>query len=284
MSSQSVSYKELIDLGYRRLFEHSDTPRIDAEYLLQHVTGQSMAWLIAWNDSFANKDHVSAFLALLEQREQGMPIAYLLGERDFWTLTLTVNEHVLIPRPDTEALVECALDKLPAGQTLRLLDLGTGSGAIALALAKERPLTKVIAVDKHAEALAVAQQNAVRNSITNVEFRQSDWFDQIDGRFHLIASNPPYVAPGDPHLNQGDLRFEPATALSAPNHGLADLETIIQTAPEYLHADGWLLVEHGFEQADNVSELFLHNGFSDIQLQRDLNGLPRCTAGKLKTL
>lgn len=283
MSGQSVSYKQLIDLGYQRLFDSSDTPRIDAEYLLQHITGQSMAWLIAWSDSFASADHVAGFLALLEQREKGTPIAYLIGERDFWTLTLTVNEHVLIPRPDTEALVECALSKLPTAQPLRLLDLGTGSGAIALALAKERPLATVLAVDKHPEALAVAQHNAARNNITNVEFQRSDWFAQIDGQFHLIASNPPYVAPGDPHLNQGDLRFEPASALSAPNNGLADLETIIQTAPKHLQARGWLIVEHGFDQADAVRGLFLANSFCEVHLQRDLNDLPRCTVGQLKS-
>ncbi|GHA06584.1 release factor glutamine methyltransferase [Arenicella chitinivorans] len=280
MSTQPVSYKQLIELGYQRLFDSSDTPRIDAEYLLQHVTGQSMAWLIAWSDSFASTNHVAAFLALLAQREQGTPIAYLIGERDFWTLTLTVNRHVLIPRPDTEALVECALNKLPTDQPLRLLDLGTGSGAIALALAKERPLASVFAVDSQADALAVANHNAERNAITNATFLQSDWFEQIEGRFDLIASNPPYVAPGDPHLSQGDLRFEPDSALSAANNGLADLESIIQSAPDYLHPNGWLVVEHGFDQAEAVRDLFTLNHFREIHLHSDLNELPRCTAGR----
>jgi release factor glutamine methyltransferase len=281
VSQNAVSYQQLIDLGCERLFDCSDTPRIDAEYLLQHVTNQSMAWLIAWGDSYANPESISAFLELIEQRAQGSPIAYLIGEREFWTLKLKVNHNVLIPRPDTEALVECALNKLPSDQALRLLDLGTGSGAIALALAKERPKSTVFAVDKEAEALSVAIDNAHLNEIHNVHFNVSHWFDQIDGRFDLIASNPPYVAPDDPHLTRGDLRFEPMSALAAPNHGLADLQTIIHDAPNYLRTDGWLIVEHGYDQAAAVRRLFIDNGFSDIELHHDLNQLPRCSIGRL---
>ncbi len=275
-----LTYRALLDDAAHTLYESCDTPRIDAEVLLQHVLQQPLAWLIANGDTAATQDHSKRFYDLVAQRLSGQPIAYLLGYREFWTLNLTVNEHVLIPRPDTECLVEAALERLNKEEPSRLLDLGTGSGAIGLALAKEQPLAKVLAVDYSTDALAVAKANALSNHVSNIEFAQSDWFSNVDRHpgFHLIAANPPYVAEGDAHLEQGDLRFEPKMALSCGNNGLSDLTTIIESAKDYLLSHGSLLLEHGHEQFSDVERLLKDNGYRDIELYKDLNQLPRCTA------
>jgi len=277
-----LSYRGLLDDATRTLYESCDTPRIDAEYLMQHVIEQSMAWLISHGDSPASAEHTKEFSRLIEQRAKGTPIAYLMGYRDFWTLRLRVNKHVLIPRGDTEVLVEQALERLDVKASQTILDLGTGSGAIALSLAKECPQAQVTAVDQQAEALVVAQENARLNNISNVEFRQSDWFAAIgaEQQFELIASNPPYVELGDPHLQQGDLRFEPETALVADEQGLSDLRSIINAAPNYLKPDAWLLLEHGYQQASAVEQSLTEAGFNNIELYADLNHLPRCTAAQ----
>jgi len=279
-----LSYKALLDDATKQLYELSDTPRIDAEVLMQHVLGQGIAWLISYGDTIASAAHIKAFYELVGQREKGKPIAYLTGSRDFWTLSLDVNENVLIPSPDTETLVEAALEHLPAGAESMILDLGTGSGAIALSLAKERPEAKIIGAEYHEGALDVAKANAVKNKVENVEFVLSDWFSNIDPqtRFDLIASNPPYVEPGDPHLDQGDLRFEPITALTAEENGLADIRNIVENAANYLVANGVLVIEHGYNQAEAVADLFDTNSYTDVQLFKDINDLPRCTLGKLK--
>ena len=278
-----LTYKALLDDASKLLYESSDTPRIDAEVLMQHVIGQPLAWLIAYGDTIATADHVKAFCQLADARKEGNPIAYLTGSRDFWSLTLKVNEHVLIPRPDTETLVEEALQRLPKDSELAILDLGTGSGAIALSLAKERPQARVLAIDSEAGALGVARENADLNNIDNVEFLLSNWFDALGDRqaFNLIAANPPYVEPDDPHLQRGDLRFEPDSALIANGHGLSDLSRIIETAPQYLSVQGFLIVEHGYNQAQDVAALFHANGFDEITLFTDINDLPRCTIGRL---
>ena len=278
-----LSYKALVNDGTKQIYEQSETPRIDAEVLIQHVTKRSMSWYIAYGDSPATPEHTKAFYSLILRRGKGEPIAYLTGERDFWTLTLKVNENVLIPRPDTEALVESALECLPKDTSLSILDLGTGSGAIALSLAKERTNAKVIATDFMLGALSVAEKNADHNSINNVEFRQGSWFNPIQSneRFDLIASNPPYVEPNDPHLSVGDLRFEPISALVSQDLGLADLKNIIENAPSFLNDNGFLIVEHGYNQAEHVAKLFSDMGFSGIELIRDINDLPRCTRGQL---
>lgn len=276
-----ISYRGLLDDAAQTLYNSSDTPRIDAEYLLLHVVDKSMAWIISYGDSQATADHTSRFYSLIEQRAKGVPVAYLMGYRDFWTLRLQVNENVLIPRGDTEVLVEQALARLDKTKTQRIIDLGTGSGAIALSLAKERPNSSVLAVDLHAQALEVAKQNGLDNGLSNVEFRLSNWWDNIgDQKFDLIASNPPYVEQSDPHLSQGDLRFEPNSALIATKQGLSDLQIIINAAPQYLHENGWLLLEHGYNQAESVRELLTNARFSNIELYADLNHLPRCTAAQ----
>ncbi len=278
-----LSYRGLLDDATRTLYEASETPRIDAEYLMQHVLQQSMAWLISYGDSIASAEHTRDFHQLVEQRAKGVPVAYLMGYRDFWTLRLQVNEHVLIPRGDTEILVEQALERLPKESAHRVCDLGTGSGAIALSIAKERRKSPITALDKSDTALHVAKANAEQNNISNVEFLQSDWFHSISGRtFDLIASNPPYIEHGDPHLTQGDLRFEPISALVADNNGLSDLQTIIQQASKHLRPSGWLLLEHGYQQAPAVEALLRESGYGNIELYADLNQLPRCTAAQIQ--
>lgn len=277
-----LTYRGLLDDATKQLYEATETPRIDAEVLMQHVIERPMAWLIAYGDTLATSDHIQAFYELISQRQCGQPIAYLTGQRDFWTLSLKVNNMVLIPRPDTETLVEQALARLPLETDLNVLDLGTGSGAIALSIAKERPQARVLAVDFQAGALQVAKENAALNKIANTDFLQSDWFAKVPAkpRFDLIASNPPYVESGDPHLEQGDLRFEPNTALIAHEEGLADIRNIIQTAPDYLNNHGWLLIEHGYTQASDVAALLAAADYKNVELFRDINDLPRCTVAQ----
>ena len=278
-----LTYQAMVDDATTQLYQASETPRIDAEILLQHVLDKGIAWLISYGDTVASSEHTKAFYQLVEQRQNGQPIAYLIGYRDFWTLSLEVNKHVLIPRPDTETLVEAALDCLSQNSEPRLLDLGTGSGAIALSLAKELPQSRVIAVEYQKSALAVAKRNATKNKVNNVEFVLSNWYEKIsaENKFDLIASNPPYIEPEDAHLSQGDLRFEPITALSSNENGLADLRIIIENAANYLKPEGHLIVEHGYKQAEDVEALFKKNGFSSIELHKDINDLPRCTIGKI---
>jgi len=276
-----TSYKDLLHRAINQLGESSDTPRVDCELLLQKVVGHPLAWLIAHTDDIATAQHVSKFAGLIEQRRSGQPVAYLLGQRDFWSLTLKVNPHVLIPRSDTETIVEQALDYLDANIPYRVLDLGTGSGAIALAIAKERPRIKVLAVDSQPEILVMAKHNAKLNQLYNIEFLKSNWFDDLDQTaFDLIVSNPPYIAEGDPHLEQGDLRFEPKHALISGADGLDDIRIIVETAPYYLSKHGHLIIEHGYDQHVAVEHLLGSAGFEHLVMTRDLNNLPRCTAGQ----
>ena len=253
----------------------------DARLLLAHALGKPVAWLYAHADDAIDDPAVQDFTALVESRVAGEPVAYLTGRRGFWTLELEVNADTLIPRPETELLVELALARLPAGLPVRLADLGTGSGAIALAIAKERLQARVVATDASVGALEVAARNALRNGITNVEFRHGSWFAPLAGqRFNLIASNPPYIADGDPHLQQGDLRFEPATALSSGRDGLDDIRLIVAGAGEHLLAGGWLLLEHGFDQGVSIRELLEGAGFLDVTTEVDLEARDRVTLGR----
>lgn len=256
-----------------------DSARRDTEVLLCHCLGKPRSWLYTWPDATVEEPVLSMFNALQDARLSGQPIAYLTGEREFWSLTLKVNSHTLIPRPETETLVEWAL-ALDLPSQARVADLGTGSGAIALALASERPDWRVLAVESSESALAVARENTQALGLTRVELLRSSWFERIEQQdFDLIVSNPPYVKEGDPHLLQGDLRFEPTSALVAEQGGFADLHAIVTGSCEYLREGGWLLLEHGYEQAAALRDLLVENGFSCVESRRDLAGHERVTGG-----
>ena len=256
----------------------------DAYVLLAHVLGRNRAGLAAHPEDRLTYSKAESFFALAKRRREGEPVAYLTGTREFWGLTLAVTTAVLIPRPETEALVEFALSVLPADRETRVLDLGTGSGAIALALAHERPQAQVLATDRSHAALEVAQHNAQRLALSNVCFLVSDWYTCVPGgAWDLIVSNPPYVAPCDPHLSEGDLRFEPAIALTADDAGLAALRTIVTGAYPRLAPGGWLIVEHGFDQSVAVQALFRSAGFEKLTPLRDLAGIPRIVASRVGT-
>jgi len=265
----------LIDCGHA-------IPKLDAELLLSAVLGKPRSYLYAWPEKRPSKKQVKTFYRFTERLKAGEPLAYILGKQGFYSLELGVNPHCLIPRADTETLVEAALSRLP-DSPIKLLDLGTGSGAIALALAKERTNWQVIGVDKSSEVVALAEQNRKQLKIKNAQFLLSDWFAALSGQhFAAILSNPPYIAENDEHLEQGDLRFEPKTALVGGKDGLDDLRHIIRHAPNYLKASGCLLLEHGWQQAEAVRELLAVAGFVDIESLRDLGGNWRVSLGKLR--
>lgn len=258
----------------------SDSPKRDAEILLGHVTGRSRTYILAFGETLLDEQTLAQLDALLIRREKGEPVAYLVGEREFWSLPLSVSPATLIPRPDTECLVEQALLRLNA-QPLRVLDLGTGTGAIALAIASERPDCEVIGVDLQPDAVALARYNASKLAINNAQFLQGSWFTPVNGqRFAVIVSNPPYIDAADPHLGQGDVRFEPASALVADNHGLADIELIVEQAPQYLEPQGWLLLEHGWEQGEAVRNILLGVGFNVVETIKDYGDNDRVTLGQ----
>lgn len=255
--------------------------RHEAEVLLLHVLGRERAWLFAHGDSPVEAMQRQRFLALVARRAAGEPVAYLTGRRGFWTLDLEVTPATLVPRAETELLVEQALELLPAGEGREVLDLGTGSGAIALALASERPLARVTATDASAAALEVASRNAAAHGLGRVRLVQGNWFAPLAGqRFDLVVSNPPYIAAGDPHLARGDLRFEPATALASGPQGLDDIALIAAQAPAHLHAGGWLLLEHGHDQGAAVRAVLQAAGLGEVATCQDLEGRDRVTRGR----
>lgn len=252
----------------------------EADYLLAHTLQRSAAWIMAHLDDDIEAAPQQAFERAVQQRLQGTPVAYITGHRGFWTLDLEVSPATLIPRPDTETLVEAALARIPAGQPCRLADLGTGSGAIALALATERPQAEVWAVDCSVDALQVAQRNARRHGLDRVRFLHGDWLAPLQGRFDLIASNPPYIESGDPHLQRGDLRFEPAQALSSGRDGLDAIRQLVAGAGRHLQPEGWLLLEHGWRQGSAVRTLLLAHGWIEVHTLPDLEGRDRVSLGR----
>lgn len=259
----------------------SPTERLDAELLLAAAIGKSRSYLHTWPERIVSSEAAQTFADYLARRRAGEPVAYILGQQGFWKLDLEVAPHTLIPRPDTELLVETALELVPA-RPAQVLDLGTGTGAIALALASECPAWRVTAVDRIEQAVVLAERNRVRLRLDNVQVRASHWFDSLAGqRFDLILSNPPYIAAEDPHLVSGDVRFEPSSALVAGKDGLDDLRTIIAQAPDHLLPGGWLLLEHGFDQAAAVRALLSEQGFSDVSSRIDLGGHERISLGRL---
>jgi release factor glutamine methyltransferase len=259
-----------------------DSSRSDAELLLAHALEKPRVWVYAHADEPMPAAAAKQFNLLIKRRQKGEPIAYLIGHRDFWNMQLEVTSDTLIPRPETELLVELALKRLPLDRPTRVLDLGTGSGAIAFAIANERPSATVIASDSSAAALQVAQRNAQRLGQARCEFLQSLWYSELaDQRFDVIVSNPPYIADGDPHLVKGDLRFEPRAALASGRDGLDAIRTIVGQAADHLLPAGWLLIEHGFDQGEAARGLFVAARLTDVRTIRDLEDRERVTCGRL---
>jgi release factor glutamine methyltransferase len=277
----AATFRGLLADAARRLAEISQTPRLDAEVLLAAVVERPRSYLHAWPERVPEPVQTARFMAWLERRLSGEPVAYILGRWEFWSLDLEVTPDTLIPRPETELLVELALRRLPADRLLAIADLGTGSGAMALALAVERPLARIVATDQSAAALTVARRNAQRLKIRNVEFRQGDWCAPLrDERFDLIVANPPYVAAADPRWRSGELRFEPPAALVSGADGLDAVRTIIAQAPSVLKPGGWLLLEHGYDQGEAVPALLRERGFGAVDDHRDAAGISRTSSGR----
>jgi release factor glutamine methyltransferase len=259
----------------------SDSPSLDAAVLLCHALDKPRSFLLTWPDKILEAEQLSDFQNLLQRRLSGEPIAYITGEREFWSLPLKVSPTTLIPRPDTERLVEVALDKALLNQG-DILDLGTGTGAIALALASELPSRNVWGVDLKTDAQQLAQSNATALNLTNTQFLAGSWFEPLPSgiEFALIVSNPPYIEKEDPHLTQGDVRFEPLSALVAEEKGLADIRHIATQARSYLINEGWLMFEHGFEQGEAVRNLLLSLGYDQVETYKDYGDNDRVTIGQ----
>ena len=263
----------------------SDSPRLDIEIFLTHILQKNRTYLFTWPEKELTEDQANQFNQFFSRRLTGEPVAHIIGRREFWSLPLIVNNSTLIPRPDTELLVEAALGLFSedeSDQTRRLLDLGTGTGAIVLALANEKKSWQCVGVDKEIAAVELAEKNRARFDLNNVKILQSDWFSALasEAAFDIIVSNPPYIDPTDKHLQEGDVRFEPLSALIADKKGLADLELIITKSPKYLTENGWLLVEHGHDQGAAVRDLFTANHFDDVNTFRDFGRNERVTVGK----
>lgn len=280
MASSSIA--QIVRAAARALAQHSDSPRLDAELLLGQLLGLTRSALLARDHEPVTSECERAYGELIERRARGTPVAYLMGSREFWSLTLRVTPAVLVPRPETELLIERALELVPREERCEVLDLGTGSGAIALAIASERPHWQVTGVDLSPAALEVASQNADALGLTQIHWRLGSWFDGLAGeRFGLIIANPPYIAAADPALPS--LSAEPSMALCPGPTGLEALSAIIARAPKHLHSGGWLIVEHGAGQAPDVVRLLEEHGFARIRTHTDLSGRPRATLGTIHT-
>jgi release factor glutamine methyltransferase len=278
-----MSIAELLQQAAARLSGISDSARLDAELLLCQALDCQRSYLFTWPEREPDESQHAAFETLLARREQGEPVAHILGRREFWSLELAVSADTLIPRPETELLVEAALARIPPDEEWEIADLGTGSGAIALAIASERPACRVVAVERSKAALAVAQENARRLAIDNVEFVQGEWFAPLAGRqFQMIVSNPPYIPQQDPHLQQGDVRFEPRSALVSGDDGLDDIRHLITKAKNFLVHPGWLLLEHGHDQGAAVITLLQAANYQHTENLRDLLGNDRLAIGALE--
>ncbi|GAA5219189.1 peptide chain release factor N(5)-glutamine methyltransferase [Corallincola platygyrae] len=277
-SSPENSIAALRKWGREQLKGLTDTAALDVDVLLCHLLGKPSSYLLTWPEKVLVDEVRDAFVALLQRRAAGEPIAHITGYREFWSLPFEVSADTLIPRPDTELLIELAL-ALPLAADARVIDLGTGTGAIALALASEQPDWQIWGCDRVMSAVELAKRNANRLNLRQVAFLQSDWLSafDVDAKFNLIVTNPPYIDANDPHLSEGDVRFEPKSALVAENAGLADIIAIIEQAKKHLLADGWLMIEHGWQQGEAVRALLSSAGFTSVETKKDLGGNPRCT-------
>ena len=273
-----ITYSDALTLASRG---HS-LAAVDARLLLQHVTGATIAQIVSYPGRQLGPVDRMRFESLVARRASGEPIAYLLGEREFYSRAFAVTPGVLIPRPETEGLVDAALARLPADGTPAVVDLGTGSGCVGITLALERPDTQVLAIDASADAITVARRNAATLECTNIDFVIGDWLKGIDGhRLSMVVANPPYIAAADFHLGQGDLRFEPRSALTPGDDGLAAIRQIVLQAPGALAAGGWLILEHGHDQGPGVRKLLADRGLVDVFTDRDLAGHDRITGGRM---
>lgn len=279
-----MNIQQALQYANQQLLDYSPSASLDTQVLLSHVLQCNSAHLIAWPEKALNTQQESDFRALIKHRQQGKPVAYLTGEREFWSLNFKVNDSTLIPRPETETLIEYILEKFGKQKNIKLLDMGTGTGAIAIALASEKPQWKIAACDISPQAIQLAEQNSLNHQTNNITFIQSDWFSDIQANdFNIIVSNPPYIAEDDDHLSQGDVRFEPRSALTSGITGLDDIEYLCQHAKQHLLNHGYLIIEHGYDQQQSVKDCFIRNGFSTVEQRQDLSGQPRMTAGQYST-
>ena len=273
----SLTLEQAIAAGADLLASSSESAKLDTQVLLLHILQKPRSYLFTWPEHTLSNEQQSQFNVFLQRRLKGEPVAHITGLREFWSLSLEVNATTLIPRPDTETLVECALN-MAMPDTAKVLDLGTGTGAIALALGSEMPNWEIVAVDRVIDAVALAKKNQQRLGINNVNVKQSNWFSALQGeRFNLIVTNPPYIEQNDIHLNQGDVRFEPLSALVADDAGMSDIKQIIAQSRDYLLSSGYLLIEHGFEQAEAVRHLFKDMAFINIKTVKDFGDNDRVT-------
>jgi release factor glutamine methyltransferase len=275
-----VSIQTALSQASQQLQHISDSAALDAEVLLCHCLGKSRSFLRAWSDKPLTSEQAEPFWSLIEQRRQGQPIAYLTGEREFWSRMFTVTPDVLIPRPDSELLIEISLRLLAGQHARKILELGTGSGILAITLAAELALANILATDLSPAALSIAQQNATNMQIPNIIFLQSNWFESIsETGFDLILSNPPYIPVDDIHLQLGDVRFEPQTALVSADNGLRDIGILVDQARTHLKPGGFLLIEHGYNQHNAVQGIFNAFNYQQVATHHDLSGNPRVTSG-----
>lgn len=278
----SKTIKHLLRWGGQSLAKN-ESARLEAEILMTHVLASTRSFLFANPEFELPDEQAQQFKKLIQLRTQGQPIAYLTGETEFWSLPLFISSDVLVPRPETELLVETALEKIPLQANWRIADLGTGSGAIALALASERTGCEVTATDISAPALNLARRNAQNLKLDNIEFHRGSWTQPLQGQFHIIVSNPPYVDAADPHLLQGDLRFEPRIALTPGHDGLSPIRSISEHAFRLLLDGGWLMFEHGWDQGPACREIMSRAGFTQVTTKQDLQGHDRVTIGSATT-
>ena len=273
-----ITVSELVNSFSNLLKSKLDTSRLDVEVLICHALNWRRAKLYSHSDYLLSQQEQDNILTLINRRLHHEPVAYITGFQEFWSLPFKVSPATLIPRPETEHLVEEALNKIPQEQNIRVLDLGTGSGAIALSIASERPKARITAVDISEDALAIAEENQHQLQLKNVTLLQSNWFEKLaPTEFDLVISNPPYVAESDPHLSQGDVAYEPSIALSSGSKGLDDIEKILSQVTPYLRPGGWIMLEHGYNQASNVQDLMQKFGFNKIETKKDVAGLDRIT-------